>query len=212
VVGVAADAKHRGRLNDLLYPARDVYIPYAQRPDRMVVAVVRAAQDPEAIVPAIRAAVRRIDPELPLFNITTMAQHLAEEEAETRFAAVLMTTYGTIALLLAAIGIYGVLSYHVTMRTKEIAIRMALGATRGEVRRMVVGDGIRPTLIGLAIGVVGALALSRYIATLLFGIQARDPRTFAIVVVILTVVGILASWLPARRATGIEPMEALRGD
>jgi putative ABC transport system permease protein len=212
VVGVAADAKHRGRLNDLLYPARDVYVPYTQRADRMVVAVVRTAQDPEAIVPAIRTAVRRIDPELPLFNITTMAQHLAEEEAETRFAAVLMTTYGTVALLLAAIGIYGVLSYHVTLRRREMAIRMALGSTRSEVRRLIVADGMRPALFGIGIGVTAAIAMSRYISSLLFGIQPRDPGTFAAVAGALATVALIATLLPARRATNVEPAEALRAE
>jgi putative ABC transport system permease protein len=210
VIGVAADAKHRGRLNHLLYPARDVYVPYSQRADRLVVAVVRAAGDPESIVPAVRAAVRRIDPELPLFNIAAMGEHLAEEEAETRFAALLMTAYGATALVLAAIGIYGVLHYHVTLRTREMAVRMALGATRGNVRRMIVIDGMAPAIVGISIGIAGALGLTRYIESLLFGVEPRDPATFAFVAVVLGTVALAATLVPAQRATSVNPNEVLR--
>jgi putative ABC transport system permease protein len=210
VIGVAADAKHRGRLNHLLYPARDVYVPYSQRADRLVVAVVRAAGDPESIVPALRAAVRRIDPELPLFNIAAMGEHLAEEEAETRFAALLMTAYGATALVLAAIGIYGVLHYHVTLRTREMAVRMALGATRGNVRRMIVIDGMAPAIVGISIGIAGALGLTRYIESLLFGVEPRDPATFAFVAVVLGTVALAATLVPAQRATSVNPNEVLR--
>src|SRR5262249_3208645 len=154
VIGVAADAKHRGRVEDLLYPPRDVYVPQAQRADRRIVAAVRAAGDPASIVPSIRAAVRRLGGDLPVFNGTTMTAHLAEEEAERRFAAMLMGAYAVIALLLAAVGIYGVLSYHVTLRTREMAIRMALGATRREVVRSVVADGVRPAIAGVVVGLM----------------------------------------------------------
>jgi putative ABC transport system permease protein len=212
VVGVAADAKHRGRINDLLFPARDVYVPHAQRAERMVVAVVRASQDPASVVPAIRAAVRRIDPELPLFNVTMMTEHLTEEEAETRFAAVLMSAYGGIALLLAAIGIYGVVSYHVTLRTREVAVRLALGATRSEVLRLIVGEGMRPALAGIAIGLVAAFGLTHYLASLLFRVEPRDPVTFATVALVLTIVALAATWIPGRRATRIEPAQALRAE
>lgn len=212
VVGVAADAKHRGRVHDLLYPARDVYVPHAQRAERMIVAVVRASRDPSTVVEPVRAAIARLDPDLPVFNVTTMREQLSEEEAETRFAAVLMTTYGAFALLLAAIGIYGVLSYHVTLRTREIAVRMALGATRAGVQRMVVLDGMLPALAGIAVGLAGAAALTRLLAGILFRVQPRDPRTFAAVAVILGLVALAATVLPARRATSVEPLEALRAE
>jgi putative ABC transport system permease protein len=212
VVGVAADAKQRGRLQDLLFPARDLYVPHAQRAERMIVAVVRASQDPSAIVEPVRAAVARLDPDLPVFNVRTLRQQMSEEEGETRFAAVLMTTYGGVALLLAAIGIYGVLSYHVTLRTREIAVRMALGATRGEVQRMVVRDGMAPALTGIGVGLAGAAALTRLLSGILFGVQPRDPGTFASVATVLGLVALAATILPARRATAVEPLEALRAE
>jgi predicted permease len=212
VIGVAADSKHRGRINDLLFPARDLYVPHAQRAERMIVAVVRATGDPAAVVPSIRAAVRRLDPDLPLFNVSTMADHMAEEEAETRFAAVLMTAYGAAALLLAAIGIYGVLSYHVTLRAREMAVRLALGATRPAVVRLVIADGMRPAVAGVAIGLAAALAVTRYIESLLFGVDPRNPATFVLVAAVLSTVALLATLLPARRATRVEPIEALRAE
>jgi putative ABC transport system permease protein len=212
VVGVAADARHRGRVHDLLYPARDVYVPHAQRAERMIVAVVRASRDPSAIVDPVRAAVGRLDPDLPVFNVKTMTEQLGEEEAETRFAAILLTTYGALALLLAAIGIYGVLSYHVTLRTREIAVRMALGATRGDVHRMVVRDGMWPAVTGIVVGLAGAAALTRLLTGILFGVQPRDPRTFAEVAIMLGLVALAATVLPARRATSVEPLEALRSE
>jgi putative ABC transport system permease protein len=210
VVGVAADAKHRGRLNDLLYPARDVYLPHAQRADRMIVAVVRAATEPESVVRSVRAAVAGLDPQLPLFNVTTMAEQMAEEEAETRFAAVLMTTFGAVAMLLAAVGIYGVLSYHVTQRTREMAVRLALGASRGSVLQMVVADSMRPVGFGIAVGLAAAAAVTRYLASLLYQVRPRDPATFAWVAAILGAIALAATLLPAMRATRVSPIEALR--
>jgi predicted permease len=212
VVGVAADARQRGRVHDLLFPARDLYVPHAQRAERMIVAVVRASQDPSAIVDPVRAAVGRLDPDLPVFNVKTLREQMSEEEGETRFAALLMTTYGTVALLLAAIGIYGVLSYHVTLRTREIAVRMALGATRAEVQRMVVRDGMVPALTGIAVGLAGAAALTRLLSGILFRIQPRDPKTFALVALILGSVALAATILPALRATTVEPLQALRAE
>ena len=212
VVGVAADARHRGRVHDLLYPARDVYVPHAQRAERMIVAVVRASRDPAAVVDPVRAAVARLDPDLPVFKVQTLSAQMAEEEAETRFAAILMTTYGGLALLLAAIGIYGVLSYHVTLRAREIAVRMALGATRADVHRMVVRDGMAPALTGIVLGLAGAAALTHLLAGILFRVQPRDPATFATVAIMLGLVALAATLLPARRATSVDLIEALRAE
>ncbi len=212
IVGVARDAKHRGRIRDALYPPRDVYLPHAQRLDRMIVAVVRAAGDAAAIVPSVRSAVADLDPELPLFNVSTMSEQMAEEEAETRFAAALMSAYGVTALLLAAIGIYGVLSYRVTLRTREMAVRVALGASRIAVIRLVVADGMKPATVGVCVGVAGAAAVTRCLSSLLFRVQPRDPTTFAAVAAILAAVALASTLVPALRATRVEPMEALRAE
>ena len=212
VVGVAADAKHRGRVQDLLFPARDIYVPHAQRAERMIVAVVRARQTPSAIVDPVRQAIARLDPDLPVFNVTTLDEQMAGEEAETRFAAILMTTYGTMAMLLAAIGIYGVLSYQVTRRTREIAVRMALGASRVDVHRMVVRDGMVPAVAGILVGLAGAAALSQLLRGLVYGVQPRDPLTFAAVTLILGSVALVATLMPARRATAVDPLEMLRAE
>jgi predicted permease len=212
VVGVAADVKHRGRLDNLLYPARDVYVPQTQRVDRSIVAVVRASADPTAAVAAVRATVQRLDPDLPLFNIQTMAQHLAGEEAETRFGALLMSTYAGLALLLAALGIYGVLSYHVSLRARELAVRMALGARRLDVLRMVVLDGMRPASLGIGLGLAGALVLGTFLRSLLFEVESNDPSVFVSVALILGGVALAAALLPAASATRAEPVRALRGD
>ena len=212
VVGVAADASHRGRLNAMVYADRDVYVPHAQRPDRLMVAVIRAQGDPITIVPSIRQRVRALDPDLPLFEIATMNQHMAQEEAETRFAAMLLTTYGALALALSAIGVYGVLGYHVAIRRRELAVRLALGASRGRLLREVVAEGMKPALAGILVGLAGAIALSRFIASLLYEVQPRDPVTLATVAAALVLTTLLATLLPARSATRADPMETLRAD
>ena len=212
VVGVAADARQRGRINSLLYPARDVYVPHAQRAERMVVVVVRARSDPAAITGAVRGVVSRLDPELPVFNIGTLQQYLAEEEAETRFTTVLLSTYGVVAVLLAAIGIYGVLSYLVTLRRAEVAVRVALGATTADVLRLIVGAGMRPALAGVLIGIAGSAVLTRFLGTLLFGVSPRDPFAFAAMGGILFAVALLATVLPARAALGADPATVLRSE
>jgi putative ABC transport system permease protein len=153
-----------------------------------------------------------MDPDLPLFNVTTMAEQLNAEEAETRFAAVLMTAYGVVALVLAAIGIYGVLSYQVTLRTREMAVRLALGASPADVVRMVIGDGMRPALLGVGLGLALAFGLTRYLGSILYRVQPRDPATFALVAGVLAAVAFAATIVPARRATRVEPLAALRAE
>ena len=210
VVGVAADAKHRGRLAAARYAARDVYVPHAQVADRQVVAVVRATQDPASVIGGVRAAVRRLDPALPLYNVATMDHWLAEEEAETRFAATLMTTYSAAALLLAAIGIYGILGYAVSLRRREFALRVALGASRRAILGTSLADGLRPVAAGVTAGIVAALLLSRVTESLLFGVNPRDPVSLVAVAAVLLVVAGGAAVLPARRATLADPMLTLR--
>lgn len=210
VVGLAADAKHRGRLASREHSSRDVYIAHAQMADRMIVALVRAAGDPAALAGAVRAAVRRADASLPLYNLSTMSTLLAEEEAETRFAALLMTTYGAIALLLAAIGIYGVLSYSVSLRRRELALRAALGAGRRDLLTASLGESLRPVVLGMVAGIAAALVAMRYMESLLFGVEPGDPAALAAVAAVLLVVAVLAAVVPARRAGGADPIIALR--
>jgi putative ABC transport system permease protein len=151
-----------------------------------------------------------VDKDVPVFEVQTTEQALAQASADTRSLTVLMTAFALLALMLAAVGIYAVVAYSVTQRTHEIGVRLALGARPGDVFRLVVGQGMLPIFIGLGAGIVAALALSRLLASLLYGIRPSDPLTFAAVSVLLTVVALAASYIPARRATKVDPMVALR--
>lgn len=210
VIGVAADARHRGRLASLEHADRDVYVPHAQRADRQIVAVIRASGDPAALTAPVRAVVRGLDPALPVYNVSPMSAWLAEEETETRFAATLMTAYSAAALGLAAIGIYGVLSYSVAMRRRELALRVALGAERAALLRSVLASGLRPVLAGIAAGVGLALLATRLMESLLYGVDPRDPRALGVVAALLLGVAGAAAIVPARRATSVDPMLTLR--
>ena len=158
----------------------------------------------------VREAIWSIDSDLPIGDVTTMAQHYANAVAQPRFNMVLLALFGGLALLLASVGVYGLLSYHVAQRTPEIGIRMARGAQIRDVVRMVVGEGLWLTGIGVAVGFVSALGLTRLLGSLLFGVSPIDLSTFAIVAVGLAAVAILASYLPARRAAKVDPIVALR--
>lgn len=210
VIGVAADAKHRGRLASLEHADRDVYVPHAQRADRQIVALVRATGDAAALTASVRAAVRRLDPALPVYNVAPMSTWLAEEESETRFAATLMAAYSAAALGLAAIGIYGVLSYSVAMRRRELALRVALGAERAALLRSVLASGLRPVLAGIAAGIGIALVATRLMESLLYGVDPRDPLALGVVAALLLGVACAAAIVPARRATSVDPMLTLR--
>ena len=172
--------------------------------------VVRADGDPQALVPALRQKVHELDAQLPLANIRTMDEWVSNTAAQPRLNAQLLAVFAGVALLIAAIGIYGVLAYSVNQRTREIGLRMALGAPRSGVLRLVVGEGMLVGLAGIAIGLVAALALSATLASLLFGVPAHDPATFAGVAVVLMLVALVACVLPARRASRVDPMIALR--
>ncbi len=154
--------------------------------------------------------VQRLDPSQPPYGIMTLENALAESVAPRRFNLLLLGTFAASAVLLAVIGIYGVMSYAVTQRTREIGIRMALGARRGEIVRLVVGQGMAVALTGIAAGTAAALGLTRLIATLLFDVKPNDPLTFAAVVIALTATALLASWVPALRAARVDPLLALR--
>jgi putative ABC transport system permease protein len=207
VVGVIRDA-HRADVTRTIRP--ELYLPTLQNPSRTLTLMVRTAGEPTAIVPAIRRELQVIDPQLPIFGVTTLERELAQTLNQPRFQAVLLTGFAGIALLLATIGIYGVTSHAVGQRTQEVGIRIAMGAARGDVLRLILVQHLRPALAGLAIGVVGAVFLSRFLRSLLFGVSVTDPATFVIVAGILLAVAAAACWVPARRATRVDPLVALR--
>ena len=209
VVGVVGHVKN----NSLDQLGREqIYVPVAQTPFplRGMYLTVRATGDPAAIASSIQRAVQAIDPSLPLFEVKTMDAWLDATVSPRRFMVLLLTAFGALALTLAAVGTYGVISYAVNQRTQEIGIRMALGASRRDVLWMVVGSGLRLAAAGVVIGVALSLAAGRFIGTLLFGVRAMDPLTISAVAVMLMATAIVAAWVPARRATRVDPMVALR--
>jgi ABC-type antimicrobial peptide transport system permease subunit len=173
---------------------------------------IRTSGDAMAVFPAVRREVWAIDRNLPLVNVRAISQVVASAMARTTFTLIMIGAAAGVALLLGAIGIYGVISYMVSLRTREIGVRMALGAQSTEVRRMVVRQGLVLAVIGVGIGLAGALALSRLISSLLYGIAPHDPLTLGVVAVGLLAVAAVASWLPAARAARIDPIEALRSE
>ncbi|HSG80635.1 MAG TPA: ADOP family duplicated permease, partial [Gemmatimonadota bacterium] len=186
-----------------------VYVPHPQARWRTMAYAVRTVPDAE-IGPAIRAAVREFDPNVALASFTTMAQTFEDSIAERRFAARLLTAFAALALMLAALGIYGVLSYAVAQRTREFGVRMALGADAAALRRMVMREAGVTALLGTGLGLAGAFAITRVMSGLLFGVTPTDPATFGGAIAVLVGVALAASWLPAARATRVDPMQAMR--
>jgi putative ABC transport system permease protein len=172
--------------------------------------VLRTAADPQLQTSALRSALAEIDPNQPLVNVRTMEDNIATTVAQPRFRTWLIGIFATVALVLAAVGVYGVMSYTVTQRTSEIGIRVTLGAQPEDVFKIVVGEGLRLALAGVGVGIVAALAMTRVLQSFLFGISAYDPPTFFAVALLLTIVAVAASFFPARRATLVDPMVALR--
>jgi predicted permease len=191
-----------------------VYRPYVQEPWTKLNLVVRTPADPQSIVNAVRGEVRALDQDLAIYSVTTMEQLIDDTQSVflRRYPALLMAVFAAIALILATVGIYGVISYSVSQRTHEIGIRMALGAPRRKVLIMVLGDGMAKVLAGIALGLAGALVLTRVMSNLLFEVTPTDPMTFVSISLLLTVVALLACWIPARRATRVDPMAALRDE
>jgi putative ABC transport system permease protein len=207
IVGVIKHVRHygldrRGR--------EQVYFPLPQRPTEDMFIAVRTTADPESLVGAIRKSVYQVDPEQPIYSVKTMDELLDDSFSQRRFNLVLLGLFAGLALLMAAIGIYGVISYAVTQRTQEFGIRMALGAQRADVLRLVLSQAGLVLAIGIVGGLAGSIVLSRALASLLFGISTSDPITFSVVALILCSVALGASYMPARRATQVEPMIALR--
>jgi putative ABC transport system permease protein len=209
IVGVVGDVK--GRSLDASAPP-EVYVPYAQHQVDSLTIAVRTAADPMAFVPVARADLASLDRELPLAGVRTMDEVIGRSIAERRFTMLLLASFAAVAVLLAAIGVYGVLAYLVSQRTQEIGVRLAIGATPGDVVRLFVREGAGLMLVGVVCGLAGALAVTRALSTLLFGVTTTDPITFAAVAVTLAMVALLASYLPARRAARVDPMAALRAD
>jgi putative ABC transport system permease protein len=205
------DVRHSG-LSEQIWP--ELFVPHAQGgvfETRNAMAVtVRASGDPLSLTAAVRAQVAEIDKDQPIANINTMENRLANSLARQRFSALLLGIFAGLALALAAVGLYGVMSYAVAERTHEIGIRMALGASRADVLGMIIREGLMLTIIGSGIGIIGAFFLTRLMASLLYGVSATDPATFALITALLVGVALTASFVPARRATKVDPMVALR--
>jgi putative ABC transport system permease protein len=171
---------------------------------------VRSSLDPAALTAALQREVLALDRNVPLTAIQTMNERVVEVTSRTRFIAVLLGLFAGLALLLAGIGIYGVMAYSMSARTREVGVRMALGASRRDVLRLVIGQGMKLAFAGVALGLVAAVALTRTMKNLLFGVSATDPVTFAAIALLLIAVALLACWIPARRAARVDPLVALR--
>jgi putative ABC transport system permease protein len=207
IVGVVADVKH---LSLARSDTPEYYVPYAQCLFDPMTIVARTQGDPRSVIPAVQDALHEQDKDLPVYEIRTMDDYLAASVSQPRFNTLLLGIFAGVALLLSAVGLYGVMAYTVVQRTHEIGVRMALGADGRDVLKMVLGRGLMLTLAGVAIGLAGAVALSRFLAGMLFAVQPHDPATLAGVSLVLIAVAALACYIPARRATRVDPMVALR--
>jgi predicted permease len=218
IVGVVGHVKQWGLGTDAKSAIEaQFYYPFMQLPEKVmplvadaVAVVLRTEGDPVAIMGLVRRAVDQIDPREVIYGVQTMDEVVASSFAARRLSMILLGIFAALALVLSCVGIYGVISYLVGQRTHEIGVRMALGAQRRDVMRLVLGEGAKMALIGVAIGITAALGLTRLMANELFGVTAHDPLTFVTVAILLTLVAMLACYLPARRAVRVDPMVALR--
>jgi putative ABC transport system permease protein len=207
IVGVARTAKYRNLREQ---PLPFIYIPLGQEYQSGMTLMARTSGASTALVGPLRSELRALNKDVPVFSVQMMEERIGGQLAADQMIAVLLSIFGAGALLLAAIGIHGVMSYSVARRTHEIGIRLALGADRHDIMKLMVGQGMVLVLIGAGLGLVLALALTRVVKSLLFGISATDPLTFASVVLVLVGVALAACYLPARRATKVDPLVALR--
>jgi putative ABC transport system permease protein len=207
IVGVVGDIKHFG-VDEATHPT--IYRPFAQESFPLLTFSLRTRVPPMSLTEAVRQAIWSVDKDQPILKVITMDEAAAESITLRRISMILLAGFAALAVLLAVIGLYGVMAYLVAQRTHEIGVRMALGARPQDISRLVVGQGTQLTALGIFLGVAAALGLTRLLSSLLFDVRPQDPLTFAAVAVLLAGVAMLATYLPARRAARVDPMEALR--
>jgi putative ABC transport system permease protein len=209
IIGVVGDARYDSLINE---PEPTVYFPHPELTYPFMTLVIRTNGNPVDITPAVQREVRAVDPEQPISDVRPMTQVMADITARPRFNALLLALFAGLATLLAGVGIFGVMNYSLALRTRELGLRMALGAQPRQVQLLMLKQGLVLTLIGTVIGIAGALALTRLMSSLLFEVGASDPSTFVLIAALLFVLSMIASYLPARRATHIDPLIALRAE
>jgi putative ABC transport system permease protein len=207
VVGVVGDTKHWG-LGHAVNP--EMYLPIAQQVTPFMTLVIRTRGEPLAMVNAVGEQVRALDPQLTVSKPVSMDEVIARSESHRTFFLSMLASFAGLALTLAGLGIYAVMAYSVTQRTHEIGVRMALGAQARDVGRLVLSEGVRMAIVGVILGIGGALALTRFLEKLLFDVTTTDPLTFVVVPMVLVLVALVACWMPARRAADVDPQVALR--
>jgi putative ABC transport system permease protein len=209
VIGIVGDVRY-GQMDEPAKP--DVYTAHQQSPRGSLLLYARTSGNPAALTQGVRQEVRALNKDLPIFDIKTMSDRISAATARARFSAILLAVFAGIALSLSAVGIYGVMSYLVTQRTREIGIRMALGARRGDVLSLVLGRGITLAAAGVALGVGGAIASTRVLETMLYEVKPGDLETYLVIAGVLLGVALAASYIPARRAAWVDPSSALRAE
>jgi predicted permease len=207
IVGVVGNIRQESITNEVI---PEIYVPFAQMPMNSMTVFLRTGSDPLAVARAVRSEVLAIDKNQPIYDVKTLEQRVNEAVAVSRSLMVLFTAFALLALVLGAVGIYGIISYSVTQRTHEIGIRMALGAQTGNVLRLIMKNGLALVLTGIVIGIASAFALTRFLATLLFEVTPTDGVTFVFVSLLFFVIAMIASLIPAVRATRVDPLVALR--